>query len=270
MIEKQEFLNAFQMLDSFNNHYVIASQEDIDEIEKVVGKNSYRFRSGVNLLKGGHYLLEFHSAIDSKTSYFTPYENINGRLRLSAKKIRLENEIVHPYIRTSDINNDYIKKVDTFAIFPFPYGERNSYSLSEIRTRFPHFHNYFLTSDIQNAISSSSSYNKRIQKHKDFDIGIFRIGEYSYNDVFVITRDNTKADFSLVEKLPTPWGEEKMPIFDSHINFISRDLNNQPLKKDHAIKLFNAFNKEGVKKYIKASSDARSISSRLFNDIKVD
>ncbi len=61
-----------------------------------------------------------------------------------------------------------------------------------------------------------------------------------------------------------------MPIFDSHINFISRDLKNNPITKEKAIKLFEAFNKESVKKYIRASSDARSISSRLFNDIRID
>lgn len=60
-----------------------------------------------------------------------------------------------------------------------------------------------------------------------------------------------------------------MPLFDGHINFISRDLHGKPLSKPLAEKLFNSFNRDGVKYYIEASSDSRSISSRLYNDIKI-
>ena len=76
--------------------------------------------------------------------------------------------------------------------------------------------------------------------------------------------------FAKVGMLMTPWGEKKQPLFDGHINYVSRDSNDNPLTKDTIDNIFNAFIRKGVKIYIKCSSDARSISGRLYNDIKID
>lgn len=267
--KKKTKMSAFKIDESFNNHYVIAEDRYIDSIKSVIGSNNYRFRSGIGLIKGGHYLLKFDSKIDEKHSWFIPHYSNGTRIVLSDKKIKLENKIVYPFIKTTNVNNGKITSTDLFAIFPYPIGEKEPYDLEIIKERFPNFYDYFMTREVQQSISTASSYNKRIQNNKNIDIGIFRVGEYTYNDIFVITRDNGKADFSIIEHLDTPWGETKMPLFDGHINFISRDLNDKPLTKDLAMKLFNSFNRDGVKHYINSSSDSRSISSRLYNDIQI-
>ncbi len=267
--KKDKEMAAFKITDSFNNHYVITEKEHVESIKGVLGRNNYRFRSGIGLIKGGHYLLEFDSKIDDKHSWFIPHESNGTRIVLSNKKIKLEHEIVYPYIKTTHVNNGYIRSTELFALFPYPFGEKTPYSLEIIKERYPYFYDYFMSREVQKSIATASSYNKRIQNNKDLDIGIFRVGEYTYNDIFVITRDNSKPDFSIIEYLNTPWGEKKMPLFDGHINFVSRDLDGKPLSKPLAEKLFKSFNRDGVKHYIEASSDSRSISSRLYNDIKI-
>lgn len=260
---------AFTNPNSFNNHFIVSTDEESKEIKKVLGKNEYEFHSGISLPKGGSYLLKFIRKIDDKVSEFYHYEKSGKKLKVSNEKIQIENDLVYPYIKSNDIQDNEITSCDNYCIYPYPYGSKVPYSLETIRNNYPLFYRYFMTPKVQNSINTSSSYNSRIQ-HNDFNVGIFRVGEYTYSDCFLITRDNTKSVFSIIGKIDTPWKEKKLPLFDSHINYLSRDLDGNPLTKEEIKKLFKTFTSKGVKLYIKCSSDSRSISSRLYNDIKID
>ncbi|MDO4963704.1 MAG: 50S ribosomal protein L11 methyltransferase [bacterium] len=260
---------AFTNSGSFNNHFIVVDSKDYEEIEKVLGHNELEFHSGISLVKGGYYLLEFKNKINNKVSCFYYYETINGRQKRSNNTVNLENEIVYPYIKSDNIKDNEIKNTKYYCIYPYEYGSKEPYSLETIREKFPLFYNYFMSKKVQDSISGASKYNKRIQKTK-FDVGIFRVGEYTYSDWFLATRDNTKSLFSIVGLIETDWGEVKMPLFDGHINYVSRNLNNDPITYNEVKKLFSRLTREGVKLYIKNSSDSRSISGRLYNDINID
>jgi len=259
---------AYQNFNSFNNHYIVTTIDDWNKIKPILGRNNLEFHSGISLVKGGYYLLKFHKKINDKISEFYSYERVGGSIRQSQNIIKIETDIVYPYIKSDSVKDNEIIQSNYYCIYPFPYGSKEPYPLETIREKYPNFYNYYMSDKIQTAINSSSDYNKRIQS-TSYDIGIFRIGEYTYSDWFLITRDNTKSVFSIVGNLDTPWGEKKMPLFDGHLNYISR-FNNKPLTYEKAKELFDIFTKDGIKLYIKYSSDSRSISSRLYNDIKID
>lgn len=263
------FKVAFTNPNSFNNHFTISNEADCTEIKKVLGHNDLVFRSGINLIKGGHYLLSFKEKISDKASRFYVFERQGDRIRVSDRTIDLETEIVYPFIKSENIGNNEIKQANFYCIFPYPYGSKEPYSLDKLRSDYPLFYEYFMSTEVQNSLSTQSKYNKRIQK-PDFDVGIFRVGEYTYSDYFLATRDNTKPTFSIVGKIDTPWGEKKMPIFDGHINYLSRDESGQPLTLERIKQLYDIFTQRGVKLYIKASSDSRSMSARLYNDIALN
>lgn len=264
MIEKI----AFRHPNSFNNHYIIASADEANKIKSVLGHNDLVFRSGISLVKGGYYLLEFKNIVDDKHSCFYYYERQGGSVRRSNHTVILENNIIYPYIKTDDINDDEIKEAKRYCIFPYEFGHKQPYDLNTVRAKYPCFYSFFMKPEIQKAINSSSSYNSRIQNNS-VDYGIFRVGEYTWSDWFLATRDNTKSSFSIVGKIRTHWGEYKQPLFDGHINYLSRE-NECVLTESRARKLFAIFENEGVKLYIKNAADSRSISSRLYNDIKID
>lgn len=259
---------AYRNTKSFNNHYIVTTACEWNKIKPVLGKNNLEFHSGISLVKGGYYLLSFHKKINNSISEFYVYERNEGSIKKSKNIIKLETDIIYPYIKSSSIADNEITNTDYYCIYPFPYGSKEPYSLETIREKYPKFYNYFMSDKVQNAINSSSDYNKRIHS-TSYDIGIFRIGEYTYSDCFLVTRDNTKSVFSIVRKIDTLWGEKKLPLFDGHLNYVSR-YNNKPLTYDKARSLFNIFTNDGVKLYIKYSSDTRSISSRLYNDIKIN
>lgn len=259
---------AFRHPNSFNNHYIISGVDEVNKIKSVLGHNDLLFRSGISLVKGGYYLLEFKQTIDENHSCFYYYERRGGSVRRSNNTVILENEIVYPYIKTDDINDNEITEAKRYCVFPYPFGQRQPYDLNTVRTKYPNFYSFFMKPEIQNAINSSSSYNSRIQNNS-VDYGIFRVGEYTWSDWFLATRDNTKSSFSIVGKIKTHWGDYKQPLFDGHINYLSRE-NGNALSEKRAKELFNVFEKEGVKLYIKYAADSRSISSRLYNDIKIE
>lgn len=259
---------AYQIENSFNNHFLIVTREEYKKIMEVIGSNDLVFRSGVSLLKGGHYQLKFKEKISDEVSSFYVYSRIRHRLRPSNQVVELETEIINPFIKTNMINDNEITETEYYCLFPYKYGSREPYSLNELKKKFPKFYSYFLSKPVQESISSSSGYNRRVQATKT-DIGIFRVGEYTYSDNYLVTKDNTNSTFAKIGKVKTDWGEEKMPILDGHINFVSR-IGDREITSQEVDILFNKFTKEGVKLYVENSSDSRSISGRLYNDISID
>jgi hypothetical protein len=138
----------------------------------------------------------------------------------------------------------------------------------KIRANYPKFYDYFMSSEIQHSINSSSSYNSRIQNNK-IKTGIIRVGDYTYAKNYIATRDNTKSVFATIGLIKTHWGEFKIPLFDGHVNYVSINENGDQLTELEMKNYFEKFTRIEVKTYIKYASDARSISGRLYNDISL-
>lgn len=260
--------SAFKIDSGFNNHYLISTKAEYNFIRPVLGKNNLVFRSGISLPKGGFYILEFKKDIDEICAEFYRYKKIGKSVKLSQECIILEKELVFPYIKSDQIFDNHIINASTYCIFPYEYGTKDPMSYQKIRSNYPKFYDYFMSSEIQNSINSSSTYNDRIQNSK-IKTGIIRVGDYTYAENYLATRDNTKSVFATVNRIKTHWGELKIPLFDGHINYISLDENGNPLTYDLMNSYFNKFIREEVKSYIKFASDARSISGRLYNDISL-
>lgn len=270
VFERKEMIDkiAFRHPDSFNNHYIISRLDEVDKIKAVLGHNDLLFRSGISLIKGGYYLLEFKEIVDKNHSCFYYYERQGGSVKKSLNTVVLENEIIYPYIKTDDINDNEILAAKRYCVFPYAVGQKQPYDLNTVRTKYPNFYAFCMREEIQNAINTASNYNSRIQNNS-IDYGIFRVGEYTWSDWFLATRDNTKSSFAIVGKIKTHWGDYKQPLFDGHVKYLSRE-NGKVLSETRARELFNIFENKVVKLYIKNAAHARSISSRLYNDIKID
>ena len=251
---------------NFNNPYV--KESIIKKAKKYIGSNKLVFRSGVGLPKGGYFLLKFDHDIDKKLAAFRHYERQGGSLCESKNIIVLEKEIVYPFIKSELINNNEIKNTNFYCIFPYPKYSIEPYSLKEIREKFPKFYDYLNKSKVQKSISSASDFNKRVQNVKN-NIGIFRVGKYTYGSNFIACRDNTKASVAKVSNIITAWGEKKLPIFDGHVNYISLNEKGEFLNKKEVDYLFSIFTKKEIQDFIINSANERSISSRLWNDIKI-
>ncbi|MBP3201558.1 MAG: hypothetical protein J6M39_07935 [Lachnospiraceae bacterium] len=251
----------------FNNHYI--KESIVNSAKKFIGTNKLNFRSGIGLPKAGHFLLEFNKVVNNKLIQCYPYEKVGGSLKKSNRLITIENDIVYPFIKSELINNNEIKKTNYYCIFPYPNNSKQPYSLEEIKEKFPYFYKYLNRSSVQESISTASTYNKRIQNVEN-DLGIIRVGLYTYGKYFLACRDNTKASIAKLSYIKTEWGDKKLPIFDGHINYISMNEKGEFLSKKEVNNLFKVFSKKEVQDYIFNSADSRSISARLWNSIKLE
>lgn len=260
---------AFMIDSGFNNHYLICTPDDFEIIKDVLGRNSIVFRSGLGLPKGGHYLLEFKKEINDKEAEFFRYKRFGSTVKLSSETIILEKDLVFPFIKSDQIDDNTIEFAKTYCLFPYHYGSRHPMELDYLRDNYPKFYNYYMSDEVQRSINTSSTYNDRIQSNK-IKTGIFRVGDYTYGDNYLATRDNTKSVFSIISRIKTHWGDEKIPLFDGHVNYTSLNENGLPLTEDEMKRYFKFFTKQAVKLYVKYASDSRSISGRLYNDINLN
>ena len=260
--------NAFKVSSGFNNHFVICTKKEFDIIKPALGRNKLVFRSGLGLPKRGLYLLKFKRNINDKTAEFYRFKKIASSIKLSSETIVLEKELVFPYIKSNQVDDKHITNTDIYCIFPYEYGTKNPIPLEKLRKKYPKFYKYYMSEEVQASINSSSSYNDRIQKN-DVKTGIIRVGNYTYSNNYLVTRDNTKSVFATLSYVKTHWDEYKIPLFDTHINYVSLNEKGESLTKTEMNNYFEILKSLPVKLYIKYSSDARSISSRLYNDISL-
>lgn len=239
-----------------NNPIVILEDISIDDLKKLIGKMEYKFRKGIGY-KGEYYRLKFKEMYDEKYIFYR-YKKVKNKLKvdeystliLSVKDL----EYIYPLVLAPDLKNDGMEWSENYIIFPYEYGEKQPVSQDKLKKTSPNLYNYIFS--IRESLTQQSQYNKRIQNTNEF-YGAIRVGEYTYSNLFVAVRDNTKLSPCMVGTIKTHWGEDKNPIFDNHISYVRVE------SIEEAEYLINKLKDEKIKKIVSKIFDARSIGTRL-------
>lgn len=248
------------------NNFTLGTKESLAAMENLFGSNSYTFRKGTSLVKGFHYVLEYVDKASDESSLFRYQISQN---KFSEEIIELENACVAPYLKAPDLTPGIVDKNSLFCLFPYEYGHKDPYDWTTLKDKFRLTFDYISRDEIKKDIRGGSKYNERVQKPKT-NIGITRVGEYSFFDQCVAFRDNTKFFGSIVKKIKCPWGEYKTPVLDGHISFLSRDLDNSQLSMQECERICAIFNKKEISEYVKSSASTRSFSIKIIKNIKLD
>lgn len=134
--------------------------------------------------------------------------------------------------------------------------------MEELRKKSERLLKYFLENKV--ILEKQTEYTKKIigNSEKEF-YSLARVGEYSYGEVAVVYRDNTKWQAVVVEKIKTSWGEEKMPLFQNHAVSITQNDEGNFISKEEAYYICGIMNIPIVRKYIMNSSDERTFKIRV-------
>lgn len=256
---EKEFYGLYLKTD--NDVKVLFNIDNVDVLLPYIGLSKYRFRKGIGT-KGIVMRLFF---IEKKNNNFVfgLYTIKNRRLKRSNKTIKIPSEevkYIYPFITSPMIKSDKLEWYDDFIIFPYEIGNRQPVKEETLQKESPVIYNYLLSN--RSILEDESVYNKRIQNKKTF-YGVIRVGEYTFRDCFVAIRDNTKLVAQVVKKIKTPWGEEKIPIFDNHISYLSENVDREPLDYQECEKIMKVLNSSSVKAFIENYYDLRSIGSRF-------
>ncbi|RHZ37688.1 Eco57I restriction-modification methylase domain-containing protein [endosymbiont GvMRE of Glomus versiforme] len=253
LVSIQENTNAFS---------VVGNKEELENFKLIQGEFSYKFRTGVSVTRKDICRFFYEKKSSSTISYFV--RNKKGKkIKTSenlSSSIELENEIMYPYITTTNLswfkNND---KETEWVFFPYDIQKRDKQPLpiDKIINIWPKLSDYI--HQIKNLLSQKSQYSQRVQNVSE-NYGLLRVGKYTYAENYVCCRDNTKWIASYFRKIKTPWQEEKMPLFDSHIKYISRDKEDNFISQDEAYYITAILNAPVVKNFIEATNVARNYS----------
>ena len=230
------------------------------EFIKHIGKCEYQFRKGIGI-KGEVQRLKFIKQIDDKVALFHPYEKRGKFLYVDEnKEIPLETKFIYPYVLSPHFTDEGLKwnEDKIYVIFPYIEGEKQPISRDKLQKEAPLLLNYLKQN--KDKLIKQSSYNQRVQNTQEF-YGVIRVGFYTYSDCFVAIRDNTKLSPCIVKKLKTDWGEEKIPLFDGHISYISQRPDGEFINCEEAKYIWKKL-KESEHIVLKIFN-SRSISSKL-------
>lgn len=253
---------AVQLKTELNNNFLIVdSVKEANQLKGLLGKCDYRFRKGVSI----PFLmrLQFIAQKDDKIGIFHPYEKY-GRIKPNLSvKIELELEFVKPFVDAPMLADNGFKWENDYCICPYLPNTKKPLAKEDLSSLAPHIYAYAMSVD--DRLGKGSKFNKRVQNF-DEKYGILRMGDYVWAEHFVCIRDNTKLNPTYIGKITTHWGEEKAPLFDNHISFVSEvktDKKSRFIDKDEAKYILETLQNKAVRKIIEKSQDSRSISSRL-------
>jgi len=233
-----------------------------EEFSKYIGECDYKFRKGIGI-KGEVQRLHFVKKVDDNTSIFNPYNKKNNRLHIDYEtEIELETKYIYPFVLSPHLSESGLEwdKNKTYVIFPYDVKAKSKQPISSetLKKEAPKLYNYLYSN--KSKLLKQSSYNKRVQNTSEF-YGVIRVGNYTYTDCFVAIRDNTKLNPCIIKKLTTDWQEEKLPLFDGHISYISQNPNGEFISCEEAEYIYNKL-KEAEYIVLKIFN-SRSISSKL-------
>jgi hypothetical protein len=235
---------------------VILDDISIDDLKNLIGKMEYRFRKGVGY-KGEYYRLKFKEMQNGKYIFYRN-KKVKNRLKIDENSVLILNieelKYIYPLVLGPDLKDNGMQWSENYIIFPYEYGEKQPIPQDRLKEAAPNLYNYLFS--IRESLIQQSRYNKRIQNTNEF-YGVIRVGKYTYSDIFVAIRDNTKLSPCMVGKIKTHWGEYKNPIFDNHVSYVGVE------SVDEAEYLINKLKDERIEKIIRKIFDARSIGSRL-------
>jgi hypothetical protein len=239
------------------------TREELTKFGKVAGVSEYIGRDGIDFYPQELFLLNFVSSNSPKgTVLVSNHQNTKARHKLAQRTFPLETEILFPLIRSLEISRFHIASPKFFVPFPYEDKERAPISRSSLAEQAPQLMKYF--NDNRNLFKAKTTYNAKIigEKYQNEYYAIARVGKYSFADICVAFRKDTKWVAAVVEKVETPWGEMKMPKFLSHAVTISERSDGSFIGRDEAYYICAILNAPTVEKYIYQSSDMRSFKVR--------
>jgi len=249
-------LEGAQILYDTNNPIVILDDISINDLKNLIGKMEYKFRKGIGY-KGEYYRLKFKEANNGGYIFYR-HKKVKNRLKVDENStliLSMEDlKYIYPLVLATDLRDNGMHWSENYIIFPYEYGEKQPVSQDRLKETAPNLYEYLFS--IKEQLTQQSQYNKRIQNTNEF-YGVIRVGKYTYSDIFVAIRDNTKLSPCMVDKIKTHWGEYKNPIFDNHVSYVSVE------SVEEAEYLISKLKDGKVTKVINKLFDARSIGSRL-------
>lgn len=254
---------ACQIIPGKTIYTLAASTKEMAAFAAVAGECAYIGREGVEFFP--QELLIFKPTRPGPRRGLWWFQNIQvqkSKYRVPQHEILLETEFMFPLVKGAHI--DKFKLLDRSLVVPFPYRATDTQrpipldELSEAAPLLADFYRKF-----EEPIRAQTGFSDKIRGANPGEFyGLARVGPYSYRDVYVAFRDNTKWRSCVVGPSKTAWGETKRALFQNHAVSICERSDRSFIGLDEAHYICAILSTPVVENFIYSSSDQRSYKIR--------
>jgi hypothetical protein len=243
----------------------VQNSDELRHFRRIAGDCEYIGREGIEFYPQEVFILRPQYSIPAPEGhiYCKNFQTQRSKYRVSESLILLETKFLHPLVKGVDITESGVERREDFLV-PFPYSSddyRLPIPMEILRDLSPHLSSYLLRH--QDVLESQTGYNARIiGKANQAFYALARVGEYSFRDIHVAYRDNSKWVASVVAPLTMQWGERVRPLFQNHAPTICERTDGSWIDLEEASYVSGILNCEIVRRYILASSDSRTFKIR--------
>lgn len=263
VFDKKSLIAVTASLNSTAFSYALNLSEG-ESFSIIAGNCPYLGREGVEVFPQELFLLTVDDSKPRREQqvYVKNFQNSRSKHKIAPGTFLLETEYLYPLIKGVNIERFHINQTQFVVPFPYIHGSRSPIPSSKLVNLAPNLMNYFNSN--KSNFEAQTSYSEKIigKKHSNEFYALARVGQYTYGEYFVAFRDNTKWQAAVVSKLPTPWGDQKRPIFQNHAVSISQRSDGSFITKNEAHYICAIFNAPIVAKFLLNSSDSRSFKIR--------
>lgn len=251
-----------------NSIFSIADDRTLlHRFSEVVGKSHYKGREGIEFYPQELFLFTLAEGMPEPppgNEWVTNFQSSKSKYNVAQQTILMETKYLHPLVKGKEIGKFDLAQ-NSFYV-PFPYDKDYSFKaplpLSRLRVDAPNLTNWLMQN--RSIIEAQTDYNQRIigKNNNQSFYALARVGKYSFGEISVAFRDNSKWGAVVVESITTTWGEKVRPQFQNHAVSISQDGDGNFIDYNEAHFICGILNAPTVSKYIAESSDSRSFKIR--------
>jgi len=245
--------------------YTFAKNEGhLLKFQKIAGKCEYIGREGIEFYPQELLIFTFvKSGPRPGTVIVKNVQVKKSKYKIPEQKVLLETKYLFPLAKGKEI--DYFNHKYEGLIVPFPYepsDPRKPIDTKKLSKHSPLLLAYY--KKYEKIIKAQTAFSDKIRGPDAGEFyGLARTGKYSFQNIYVGFRDNTKWRASVITSKQMPWGERKRLLFQNHaVSMCERANGAGFINPDEAHYICAILNAPVVEELIYASSDNRSFKIR--------
>jgi hypothetical protein len=255
---------AGRIIPNSTTYTFATDQAELDEFAVVAGECEYIGREGVEFYPQELLLFEFLSKGPRPgTVWLKNVQVKKSKYKIPQRRILLETAYLHPLVKGPEIGQYHHDHGGLIVAFPYEAGDPiRPVAADDLRKASPLLLGYYEQN--REMIDQQTKFSDKIRGADPGEFyGLARTGPYSFSDVYVAFRDNTKWRATVVTGADMPWGERRRFVFQNHaVSICERRTGDGFIAGDEAHFVCAILNTPIVERFIYAASDNRSFKIR--------
>lgn len=262
-MESERFV-AGQIIPGSSSYTFAETKDELSKLEKAAGQCAFIGREGIEFYPQELFLFKYEGPGPSEgLVWVRNIQKTKSKYKIPRQRILLETKYLYPLVKGPAIDM-FTHNYDNLIV-PFPYEERDPrrpVSIERLQNVSPHLLGYY--QKYEDIIRAQTSFSDKIRGPDAGEFyGLARTGPYSFQEVRVAFRDNTKWRAVVVGSTKMPWGDNKIFVFQNHaVSICERGDRSVYITEDEAHYICAILNAPTVERFICASSDTRSFKIR--------